>query len=319
MIVFVSTGSHTYTHRYVGTKIAGFRMMSYPEIFLRNRLPKATYIFSDFDRLSFFQLELAGHLFRQLAEAGCRVLNDPARALQRLELLQGLYRSHLNTFKAWSAAQVSEVDRFPVFIRKIRAHRGVLTDLICDSADLSAQLDQLVGAGMPASDLMIAEYAAEPNAEGVFRKLSVYKVGPTQIATPSVHERHWAAKYGEKGSAGKDGYIKDLETVRTNPFKDHIEKVFDLAKIDYGRVDFGIVHGHPEVYEINTNPMIEPTTQHPYPERIEAFRLSDLAYLEALKVLDTPHARKQIEVRLPDMLAKRRRRTRLWPGYQWMP
>jgi len=319
MIVFVSTGSHTYTHRYVAAKVAGFRLMSYPEIFMRNRLPKATYIFSDFDRLSFFQLELAGHLYRQLAEAGCRVLNDPARALHRLELLQGLYRAQLNTFKAWSAAQVSEVDRFPVFIRKIRAHRGVLTDLIHDRGDLHAQLDRLLGAGMPVSDLMIAEYAAEPNADGVFRKLSVYKVGPTQIATPSVHERHWAAKYGELGAAGKEGYIKDLEMVRTNPFKDHLEKAFDLAKIDYGRVDFGILNGHPEVYEINTNPMIEPSTEHPFPERVEAFRLSDLAYLEALTALDTPHAKKRITVNLPDMLAARRRRTRLWPGYQWMP
>lgn len=319
MIVFVSTGSHTYTHRYVAAKLAGFKMMSYPEILARKRLPKATYIFSDFDRLSFFQLELAGHLYRQLAEAGCRVLNDPARALHRLELLQSLFRSQLNTYKAWTAAEVSEVDRFPVFIRKIRAHRGVLTELIHDRAALSAALDGLLVAGMPASDLMIAEYAAEPNADGVFRKLSVYKVGPAQIATPSVHERHWAAKYGEMGAAGKEGYTKDLETVRTNPFKDHLENVFALAKIDYGRVDFGIVNGRPEVYEINTNPMIEPTTRHPYPDRVEAFRLSDTAYLDALNALDTPRAKKPITVKLPDMLAERRRRTRLWPGYQWMP
>jgi len=153
----------------------------------------------------------------------------------------------------------------------------------------------------------------------VFRKLSVYKVGATQIATPSVHERHWAAKYGELGAAGKEGYITDLDTVRTNPFKEHLEKVFALANIDYGRVDFGIVRGRPEVYEINTNPMIEPTTKHPYPERVEAFRLSDTAYLEALSALDTQPANKRITVRLPEMLAERRRRTRLWPGYQWMP
>lgn len=319
MITLITTGSHTYTHRYVRKRMPAFRVMTYPELLMRRRLPAASYIFSDFDRLSFFQLELAAHVFRQLAAAGLRTLNDPARTLQRLDLLRRLHAEGVNSFKVWPASEADRVDRFPVFIRTIRAHRGVLTDLITTGPDLHTALEGLVEAGWPASDLMIAEYRAQPNADGVFRKLSSYKIGSALVATPSVHERHWAAKYGEMGAAGEDGYVADLQTVRDNPHSKALERAFALARIEYGRADFGLVDGRVEIYEINTNPMIEPATQHPFPERIEAFRIADERYFAALEAIDTPTGKDSVEISLPASLSRRRRRVRMMPGYQWMP
>lgn len=81
MIIFVTTCSHRYTNNAIAKVLPFVRQEVYPLLFARRSLPRATYIFTDFDRLNFWQLEYAAHVFRQLSAAGCRVLNDPAAAL----------------------------------------------------------------------------------------------------------------------------------------------------------------------------------------------------------------------------------------------
>jgi hypothetical protein len=318
MIYFLSTGSHSYTHKTVAHDVPAFQVLTYPWALASRRLERATYIFSDHDRLSFWQLELAAHLYRQLASAGCRVLNDPARSLQRLGLLRRLRAEGLNSFTAWPAEDAPEIDRFPVFLRTQSAHRGVLSDLLGSREALAGALDDLLDRGFPLKDLMIVEYCAEPVRDDLFRKLSVYRIGEALVAAPCVHERHWSAKYGQLGVADQDLYDDDFRLVRDNPFADHARRVFDLARIDYGRIDFGLVNGRPEVYEINTNPYVAPTFEHPFAVRLEAAKLSYERQLRAIAALDTPRGGRPVAiVPHPETLAHGRRR-RLAPGYQWM-
>ena len=42
----------------------------------------------------------------------------------------------------------------------------------------------------------------------------------------------------------------------TNPHEAWIREIFRLARIDYGRIDYGMLDGKPQVWEINTNPTI---------------------------------------------------------------
>jgi len=319
MIYFLSTASHNYTHKTIVQDVPAFRMLSYPMALARQRHERATYIFSDFDRLSFWQLELAAHLYRQLAAAGCRVLNDPGRALQRMSLLRRLSTAGLNSFKVWPAEDAPDVDRFPVFLRTQSAHRGVLSDLLETPEALATELEGLLDRGFPLRDLMIIEYCAEPVQDDLFRKLAVYRIGETFVAAPCVHERHWSAKYGEWGVADQALYDDDHRMARDNPYADYARKVFDIARIDYGRIDFGLVKGRPEAYEINTNPSIEPTPEHPFPIRVEAGKLSYDGQLAAIRALDTVAGGAPIEIAPHPDTAKHQRRWRLAPGYQWMP
>lgn len=319
MIILLTTASHTYTHDYVADQMPAVRQVSYPVFFGRRHLPKATYIFTDFDRLSFWQLELAAHVFRQIQAAGWCALNDPARVLHRLELLQRFKAEGLNSFSAWPASAASSVDAFPVFVRTQSAHRGNLTDLLHTPEALATAIESLINEGYPINDLMISEYCAEAQANGVFRKLSVYRVGARMIATPSVYESHWSAKYGELGAAGEAGYREDLNDIITGRYCDELESYFALAGVDYGRADFSVVNDQIEVYEINTNPHIEPSTQHPFSDRLRAFEHADEAYLQALHEIDTDGGGAKLKVELPKLLSERRRRVKLWPGYQWMP
>ena len=319
MIIFVTTHSHRYTHHAIAKALPFVRQEVYPLLFARRSLPRATYIFSDLDRLNFWQLACAAHVYRQLSAAGCHVLNDPASALQRLPLLRRLHRAGINSFSAWPADEPEAVDRFPVFIRTKSAHRGNLTDLIGDSQAMYAELSRLVAAGYPVNDLIIVEYRAEPVGNGVFRKYSVYRLGNRYVAAPSVHERNWTAKMGEDGVAGAEGYAEDLITVRTNPHKEALRRAFEIAAIDYGRADFGLVDGRPEIYEINTNPMMHAAVSHPFADRAEALRICREALPAGFQDLDTGSGGPEIKIAPADHLSRKGRKHRLFPGYLWLP
>lgn len=288
MIVFVTTGGHQYCPTEIEDMpdAPNIGVMSYNRLFRQKRLPLATYIFTDFDRLTSWQLELAAIGFRLLSAAGATVLNDPARALKRLPLLKQLHREGVNKFHAWDAASDPLPNKFPVFLRTQDAHRGVLSDLLHSETEAQAELDRALEDGFGIHNLMFVEYCAEPVSDGVFRKLSAFRVGEKIQMTMAVHESHWQAKYGEAGIASAELYEADYNSIEANPYNDALRRVFDIARIEYGRVDFAVVDGQPQIYEINTNPHISLIDEHPFPKRLEAQSLFMERFVEALKSIE---------------------------------
>jgi hypothetical protein len=141
-------------------------------------------------------------------------------------------------------------------------------------------------AGVPPKHLIVVEFSAEPLACGLWRKLSVYRVGDSLFADSCVHNRNWVAKIGEDGIAPADVYADELRIMRENSYGQEMLRVFELASTEYGRVDFGLVSGRPSVWEINTNPMVEFLGDTPSPYRSETRRLFRDHYLAALAALD---------------------------------
>src|SRR5690606_35848011 len=97
------TRAHLAHHRHAARWLPRgmMRVISYDRLFAARRARTGTWIFSDFDRLDFWGLELAGRYARALRSAGARVLNDPALALQRAALLKQLNTAGINDFGAW--------------------------------------------------------------------------------------------------------------------------------------------------------------------------------------------------------------------------
>ena len=316
MIIFVTASGHRYGPIEI-EDIAGapnFDVVSYNRLFRRKTLPGATYIFTDFDRLTFWHVEQAAHIFRHLKDAGLLVLNDPARVLQRLPLLKQLHRAGMNKFRVWDAAVDGLPDKWPVFLRTRHAHRGTITDLLDTRAAAETALSDALNAGYGIQDLMFTEYCAAPAEHGVFRKLAAFRVGDTIQMTNTVHERHWHAKLGEDGVGTAKHYAEDLERVRSNPYNDQLQAAFDIAQIDYGRADFAIVDDAVQVYEINTNPHIALFEKHQYPDRIEAQAIFGERFAAALTALDRPADRsKRVKMDHPDLVELRKMdRLSLW-------
>jgi hypothetical protein len=67
-----------------------------------------------------------------------------------------------------------------------------------------------------------------------------------------------------------------------------VEPVFDLAGIEFGRADFGLVGGQVQLYEINTNPTIASVAEHPSADRVESLHQVRRNLFAALQAIDTP-------------------------------
>jgi hypothetical protein len=78
-----------------------------------------------------------------------------------------------------------------------------------------------------------------------------------------------------------------LRIVRDNPFGPALAPVFELAACEYGELNFGLVGGRPQTYEINLNPDLAfGTDEHPSADRLEAYRTFRRNFAEALARLD---------------------------------
>lgn len=308
LICFVTTRAHRYTHQRLRQLpgVPRFRIWSYNEVFRSSRLPAATWIFTDLDRLSFWELELAAHVYRQLAAEGMQVLNDPARACHRFKLLWRLHKAGINRFRVWRIDEADEIDRWPVFLRTEASHRGPLTDLITNAGQLCSEIERALATGYPAKDLMVVEYCAEPVRDGLYRKLAVFRVADRLVPTLAVFDTRWTAKNGQVGVAGPELYEQERANMSKKDLDTAVlDRAFAIGEIEYGRMDYALVGESPQVYEINTNPYIGRVMDHPYSSRIDAGRIWEENFVEALHAIDSPSGR---AVKISDpILCKQRR------------
>ncbi len=290
MIIFVITPEHPYTLQEVVRESPGLklRIATYDRLFAMRRPPRATYVFTDLDRLPMWRVRDAAKVYRRLRDAGLRVLNDPARLSSRYGLLRQLCRQGINDFDAYRVEEGIVPARWPVFLRAEGDHDAPLTDLMHDWDEARRAVEHAVAAGTPISSLLLVEYAAEPVRPGLFRKLSVFRIGNIYFGANCVHEDNWLVKLGTKGIAPPELYEDELRLVRDNPFEAALRPVFELAAIEYGRADFGLVGGRPQIYEINSNPHIQFPTEHPSAPRTESFHVFKRNFYAALAEIDTP-------------------------------
>ncbi len=321
MIVVLTTASHDYTHRVLEDN-GRFELqrLTYERALTRRRMPRATYVFTDLDRLNFWELQLAARLYAWLRRAGLRVLNDPARVRLRFGLLRTLKESGLNRFDAWRIEDTRRPrpDEYPVFLRTEAAHRGNLTDLLETPEALEGAVEQALARGVPRRDLIAIQYCAQPLRPGLYRKLAAFRVGDRMVTSLAVHESRWTAKYGEQGIASTEDYVDEHASIRDNRYGELLRPAFKAAGIEYGRVDFSVVDGCPQVYEINTNPNIKRMSNHPVALRVEAARMFDAALLDAFAALDTPAGGPAILCD-DDALAQQRTHDRWLLKARWVP
>jgi hypothetical protein len=290
MIVFLTTDEHSYTHRALIGAEPGLEieLLAYSKVPTLRSLPRATYVFTDLDRLPTELLKTSSELYRQLRAQGLNALNNPASAASRSGLLRALFRKGINRFNAYRVEEGARPERWPVFLRTEGDHARPMPALYETQEALERGIRDVIDRGYPVSRLLIVEYMAEPVRPGLFRKLSCFRIGATCVAHTCVHDTEWIAKEGQIGITPADLYDDELRIVRDNPYAMSVAEAFDLAGVDYGRVDFALVAGAVQIYEINTNPVMSFNNQHPSTVRLEAYRVFRRNYFAALTAIDTP-------------------------------
>lgn len=261
MIFFVAPAQETwcveaYLDQY-GDKLLGrATVLTFDSIAIQQGLSLGTYIFLAIDQLSPTEREIAGLCWRELlrASSGITLVNHPSEVLCRYDLLKACFERG-NTFQIWRASKFYRCQKFPVFIRSEHEHTGSLTGLLYTQRELTLALAKTLGHGYRLRDLIIVEYRETVDSSGLFRGYCASIVGGRIIPQALVHNYNWVTKWAGR-LIDAEKAREEREYVESNPHADWLRKTFELAKIRYGRIDYGLSDGLPQVWEINTNPMI---------------------------------------------------------------
>ncbi len=338
MIHFVVTEEGSYSIRWYlaeeGAALADrMQIVLYEDLPRMGRLPLGTWVLTELDRLDAHQRELARIVAGRLRAAGngVRLLNDPERVRLRLDLLRAARASDAIDYRAWpvhdllfdaqpatptadSRAIPATSLRYPVFVRFGNQHIGNLTPLLDSPKSLAAGLGELAATGVPRDDLIVVEFCETAGGDGIYRKYAAYNMDGRIIAKALEQSLEWMVKWKYR-IFDRVRADEEIEYCRTNPHEAWIREMFALARIDYGRIDYGLVNGRPVLWEINTNPTIgrgperaDPQTDAvvAYKEMIAPARTEfHAAFEEAWSALDTPTpADAGIELSVPDDLVR---------------
>jgi hypothetical protein len=233
------------------------RLVPSDSVELLRPLETGAVVWTDFDRYSTDETEKAASVCRQLVETrpGVSHFNNPATSLQRFDLLHTLHTNGTNSFNVYRLQDASLVRRYPVFIRRASGTTRLAPSLIGDADALNSALNAIPTSCDHRPDLMIVELGNAMGEDGYYRKYGAYRVGDRIYPQHVVLDRDWFAKFPTyRGNSAQKRAQSDYFDGR--PDVDALMKIFTLARIEYGRMDYCIVDGGIEVFEINTNPSV---------------------------------------------------------------
>ena len=250
-------GIQDYLKLYAPSLAARLEVLCYEDLPQRTSATSGTYIFSALDQLSAGGRRLTGELADQLEQPGAasRVINHPARTLLRLELLDALHREGLNRHRAVRARDDLTDLRFPVFLREEFQHSGTLSPLLGTRAELDRELGRAVLRGFRLRELLVVEFCETADADGRYSKYAAFVVGSEIIADGLVRGREWMLK-AERNELSEAMLLEERRYVLENPHARKLGPIFDVAGVEYGRIDYAMREGRVETWEINLNPTI---------------------------------------------------------------
>lgn len=233
-----------------------FRILHYEDLVRQKEFARGTYVLSTLDQLSPAKADLLAEIHRQLKDAeGIRFLNHPTNTLQRFDLLTELNRRRLNEFRVVRAGSNANHLRFPVFLRNERKHEGALSPLLNSEREIKQAIGRSLIQGHKLRDLLVVEFCDTASETGYYRKYAAFIVGRKVIPRSLNYGREWMLKHMQTEFT-LPMVLEELEYVSQNPHEQQLLKIFELAQVEYGRIDYAIKDGRVQTWEINLNPTI---------------------------------------------------------------
>ncbi len=287
-----------------------YAFLHYEDLPDRPSLPAGTYVFCSLDQLTPAGLGIARELEAQLRSSGSgvRVLNSVDRTLGRLELLETLHRRGLNQHGAARATADLRGLRFPVFLREEHQHKGPISPLLPDPMALEVELARSVVRGYPLNETLVVEYCDTADDAGIYRKYSTFVIGSAIIPQFMSYGHEWMLHVGD--TEFDSAMIREeWNWVRENPHDAELRPIFELAGVEYGRIDYAMKDGRIETWEINLNPtlarypMLSPEQERLRRPTIEHFHRR---FHDAFEMLDGGAPERSVAIRYsPESLRSR--------------
>jgi hypothetical protein len=261
VIHFVTTPGEVFTMQdYLSVRGAALtarvRIVEYERLAEWTQLERGTYVLSALDQLSPAMLRLVDALVAQLEGSdGARFLNHPSRTLRRFTLLQTFARLGRNDFRAERVTGNHEALRFPVFLRSERDHGGPVSPLLHSSAEVDTAIVRALARGFRLDELLVIEFCDTADQSGLVRKYGAFIVGDRVIPKNLAVSRDWMVK--RQGTEDGPEFIEEnVAYVVSNPHREALVEIFQLAGIGYGRIDYAVKNDRIQTWEINLTPTI---------------------------------------------------------------
>jgi hypothetical protein len=164
-----------------------------------------------------------------------------------------LHAEGINQFRPYRLDALERC-RFPIFLRRANEHFGPLTEPLADKRALDAALAKLKIKGRLSPEVIAVEYLDARGGDGLFRKYSAFNIAGKIMPRHLIFSDHWVQKF--PGNVEPARLEEEQRYLQENPHREILKQVFELANIDYGRVDYGVVDGKIQVWEINSNPYL---------------------------------------------------------------
>jgi hypothetical protein len=236
------------------------RIVSYDKLLGGQELlpeERSTVIFTNLGsvaRLEPEQRDAVCTLHDRLAEqhGAARVLNNPARSLRRFELLRRLHDAGLNAFNVHRTSDMSARLRLPAFIRSENRNPFERPEIARNAQQYTGLLHGTRWQSGTLGDFMSVEFCETADAHGIYRKYGAFVVGDRIVPRHIFFSRSWYVRIANL--TGPEFTAEELEYLQANPHADALREVTRIAGVGYGRIDYGLLDGRPQVWEINFNP-----------------------------------------------------------------
>lgn len=250
------------------------QLHTYEELPDRDEFEPGTWVFTNLDELEPPVLALAQALRDTLAGAGFPILNDPRRVLFRRELLESLHSRDINRFRAVSLDGDLETLMYPVFVRRAGDHEGPLSPLLYSASELDRWIGKTLIWGIARHDVLVVEFLDTADSAGLYRKYGAFILGGRILPRSLNRGSHWMVKHGTTDFT-MEFQQEELDYLEANPHEEVLLQVVEIAGVDYGRIDYSLLDGQVQIWEINVCPTIGRGARPPrmsMPEEIRAVR-----------------------------------------------
>jgi hypothetical protein len=262
------------------------RVVCYEDLPAIRRVALGTWVFCDHEQPTPEERGAVARIWRKLERTGdrSRLLNDPRRVMRRYELLRNLYERGINDFDVQRLDEARAPRSHPVFVRGENDHHGPRTGLLHDPAALAEAVARLEARGLARQDLLVMGFGAERDARGFYRKYAAFNVGGRIVPAHVLFGTYWMVK--RRAPVDEECAAEEWRYIETNPHASLLREIFALAGIDWGRIDYGMVAGRVQVFEINTNPEIVRPGVPDDPHGLRRKRHVSRELVDAIRALD---------------------------------
>lgn len=259
----------------------------------RARVPEhgASYIFTNLNgvrRMSVRERNILFDLHGRLVEncATAKVLNDPRLSLSRFDLLRTLHNRGINEFNAYRLNESTVPRRFPIFLRAESGSYYQTPPFIRDMKTYEAVVHNIRRIQGSTTGAVVVEFCDVADGDKVYRKYGAFVVGDRVVPRHVFFSRNWLVKVADLTEPAM--IEEELAYLEGNPHADALRECARLAHISYGRIDYGLLDGRPQFWEINTNADITRSREDTLPSRWPAHERFVAMFADAITELDSP-------------------------------